>query len=114
MANDMMYMLMGAIGLLSLMAFIQRPEPTSTVAPPSQEIQQRIWEQIEAPIGPTPTAPTITTNACGSAHFAFPNFVGTPREGMGCIDSLDCQNHPPIGYPSYQECCPDDGTCFTR
>lgn len=27
-----------------------------------------------------------------------PDFTGTPRIGDGCIDKLDCYNHPPVNY----------------
>lgn len=104
-------------GLFALLIFLamRRPEPTPTAAPPPPEVQQKIWEQIEAPPAPTPvpTAPGQTTNMCGSARFAYPNFAGTPRAGQGCADDLDCQNHPPVGFPHYQQCCRADGTCFT-
>ena len=100
-------------GLIAILAFLaMRQPPTPTVAPPSPEVQRRIWEQIEAPPEPTPV-PTRSTNMCGSARFGYPNFAGTPRAGMGCSDDLDCQNHPPVGFPHYQQCCRADGTCFT-
>ena len=108
-----MYMIMGAIGLLALLAFFRRPDEMAYQAPPSQEIQERIWAQIEASPG-IPVMPTIPTNACGATRFAYPDFSGTPRVGEGCVDSLDCQNHPPLSFPYYQECCTQDGTCFTR
>jgi len=113
MADNMMYALMGAIGLLALLAFLQRPEQIAYQAPPSKEVQEQIWAQIETPQGIS-VMPTIPTNACGATRFAYPDFSGTPRVGQGCVDSLDCQNHPPVGFPNYQECCPADGTCFTR
>jgi len=115
MTDSTMYMLMGAVGILALLAFIQKPEPTPTAAPPSPEVQRRIWEQIEAPPAPTPvpTAPGQTTNMCGSARFAYPDFSGTPRAGQKCADDIDCQNHPPVGFPHYDQCCRADGTCFT-
>ena len=101
------------IGGIALYNYLLRP-PTATVAPPSQEIQQKIWEQIEAPITPTPIPTPVTiTNACGSTRFGYPDFTGTPREGSGCVDSLDCQQHPVPGHPEYQQCCTQDGTCFT-
>ena len=111
MADNTMYMIMGAIGLLALLAFMQRPAPTA-VAPPSPEVQRRIWEQIEAPPAPTPV-PTRSTNMCGSARFGYPNFAGTPRVGQKCVDDTDCQQHSPVGFPHYQQCCRADGTCFT-
>ena len=103
----------GLLGLIALLAFVQKPAPTAMAGPPSAEVQRRVQEQIQAPIAPTPV-PTIPTNQCGSTRFAYPNFAGTPRAGHGCIDSNDCMNHPPVGFPYYQECCVEDGTCFTR
>lgn len=102
-------------GLIALLAFLalRKPEPTARISPPLEETQRRIWEQIVSPPTPTPI-PTRDTNACGSPGFGYPNFAGTPRAGEGCVDSLDCQNHPPVGHPEYQECCIQDGTCFTR
>ena len=67
----------------------------------------------QAPPQPIPVVPTMPTNSCGSTRFGYPDFTGTPREGSGCSDSLDCQLHPPAGHPEYQQCCTEDGTCFT-
>ena len=54
----------------------------------------------------------ILVNACNYANFGPPTFEGTPREGDGCIDNLDCSNHPPIGYENVElSCCVSDGTC---
>ena len=102
----------GLLGLIALLALVQKPAPTAVVRPPPEEVQRRIWEQIQAPIAPTPI-PTIPTNQCDSTRFAYPDFTGTPRVGQGCVDDLDCQNHPPVGFPYYQQCCTQDGTCFT-
>ena len=100
-------------GLIAILAFLaMRQQPAQAAKPPSPEVQKRIWEQIEAPPGLTPV-PTRSTNMCGSARFAYPNFAGTPRAGMGCSDDLDCQLHAPVGFPQYQQCCRADGTCFT-
>lgn len=114
MSDDIMYVMLGAFGLLALLAFVRPQEPAVAVRPPSQEVQRRIWEQIEAPVAPTPVAPTQVTNACGADRFGYPDFTGTPRAGSPCVDSIDCQLHPPAGHPEYQECCVEDGTCFTR
>jgi hypothetical protein len=40
----------------------------------------------------------VQPEASGDTCLEFPDFSGTPREGEPCIDTLDCENHPPIGY----------------
>ena len=111
--NEWMLMSGGLLGLLILMLFLRRPqEITPTAAPPPMEVQRRIWEQIEAPPG-VPVVPTMPTNACGSTRFGYPDFSGTPREGQKSVDDWDCQTHSPVGFPYYQQCCVEDGTCFT-
>lgn len=102
----------GILGLIMLLLFLRKAEEVPAAAPPPAEVQRRIWEQIEAP-PEVPVVPTIATNACGSTRFGYPDFSGTPRVGQGCVDTIDCQNHPPVGHPEYQQCCTQDGTCFT-
>jgi hypothetical protein len=106
----------GLFGLMALIAFLamRREEAPAADVPPPIEVQERIWEQMEAPpMEPVPTAPGQATNACGSARFGYPDFAGTPRVGQKCVDDWDCQQHPPVGFPYYQQCCIHDGTCFT-
>lgn len=52
-------------------------------------------------------------NQCGAEQgtYGFPDFTGTPREGVGCEHSTDCELHPPKGLPNADLCCSNDGTC---
>lgn len=116
MDDELLYLFLGLIfggALLYFWSRLQQPASSATVTPPTQELLERIYEQIEAEPEPTPV-PTRETNECGYPRFGYPNFAGTPRAGQGCVDDIDCQNHPPAGHPEYQECCQEDGTCFTR
>jgi hypothetical protein len=119
MAKELLYLVALFIGGFALYSYIKSQEqaPVPTAAPPSMQVQEAIWQQISAPVQPQTDYPytqggVVPTNACGQTDFGMPNFAGTPREGHGCIDSLDCTNHPPLGHPDYMNCCPDDGTCY--
>ncbi len=102
--------IVGAIGFLAFIGFIlsRQAVPVTRVAPPTPEVQRRIWEQIEAPPMPTPPV-TQPTNACGATEYGYPDFSGTPRAGQPAVDQLDCQNHPP--FPGATNFC-HDGTCY--
>jgi hypothetical protein len=41
----------------------------------------------------------------------LPDFTGTPREGEMCEDTLDCENHNPIGYTAGPLECLPNGKC---
>lgn len=41
----------------------------------------------------------------------YPNFIGTPRVGDVCMDTLDCTNHPPTNYEGGYIECIETGKC---
>lgn len=68
------------------------------------------------------------TNQCGYRDYAYPNYLGTQKEGNSCIDvpeserDLECFSNSPISYDGEIDlvtlesspkitCCDLDGTC---
>jgi hypothetical protein len=60
----------------------------------------------ELSVQPTDKLAEPTGKICSD----YPDFTGTPRVGEPCIDTLDCENHPPENYISgYLNCV--EGKC---
>lgn len=109
--NTLLLLVALLIGGFALYSFIQRQQQAQAQAaqvPATLAAAERVWQQIQEPL-PSPIPPIPAgqpTNACGATLFEMPDFSGTPREGQGCIDDLDCYNHS-----VYSRCC-RDGTCY--